>query len=133
MQIGAFFSFVVVLILIFIPSDNIYLLSGLLFLLGFFSSALCVGYTAIVENNKLELAATATGIASLIIMGGGAIMKIFYGWILDWSWHGKMLADNAIYPAHAFDLAMLILPAAFALALIITLFIRETNCTAPHD
>ena len=100
----------------------------LFFLLGFFSSAQGVGYPSIVENNPAELSGTASGIASIIIMGGGALLKIFYGWMLDKNWNGMMIHKIPYYSHHDFNIAMTILPISFFLSLCAILFIKETFC-----
>jgi len=100
----------------------------LFFLLGLFSSAQGVGYPSVVENNVVELSGTVSGIASIIIMGGGAFFKILYGWMLDKNWNGVMINKIPYYSHHDFNIAMTILPISFFLSLCSILFIRETFC-----
>jgi MFS family permease len=100
----------------------------LFLLLGFFSSAQGVGYPCIVENNSIDLAGTASGIASIIIMGGGALFKVLFGWVLDQHWHGAFENKIPLYSSRAFNHAMIILPASFLTAFLCVFFIRETLC-----
>lgn len=54
----------------------------LLFLvMGLVTSAQSLGYPVIAENNSPHLIATAMSLASILIMGGGAIAQIFYGYL----------------------------------------------------
>src|SRR3990167_8864632 len=112
-------------LMLFTDTQNIYYLSTLFLLLGIVSSAQCIGYPVIVENNKIEFAATATSVASVIIMGGSALVKILFGWILD-DYSTKIANGMTKYSAHAFQSAMLILFFGFIFAIIATFFIRET-------
>ena len=98
------------------------------FFLGIFSSSQSVGYPLIVENNIDSIAGTVSSVASIIIMGGGALFKILYGWILNVDWSGRMLNNVPLYSGTSFESAMTLLPLSFFIALIITLFIRETYC-----
>src|SRR3990167_1121815 len=125
MLIGAILSLLTISLIIFTDTQNIYYLSTLFLLLGIVSSAQCIGYPVIVENNKIEFAATATSVASVIIMGGSALVKILFGWILD-DYSTKIANGMTKYSAHAFQSAMLILFFGFIFAIIATFFIRET-------
>jgi len=133
MLIGAILSLLFILIIIYIPCENVLYLLILFFILGVTSSAQCIGYPVIIENNKLAYAATATGIGSIIIMGGGAIIKVVYSWVLNYYWNKQTLNKLPIYSQHAFNSAMLILPVAFVLAIFTVLFIHETNCKAKEN
>ena len=124
MLIGAIFSLFVVVLIIFSQTNNVFLLSFLFFLLGLTSSAQCIGYSVIIENNRIDLAATASSIASIIIMGGAALVKILYGWILD-HYTSHVVHNVPVYSHMAFESAMLILPAGFILALFSIIFIRR--------
>ena len=124
MIFGALLSLLVVSLIIFSASNNIFLLVGLFLLLGITSSAQCIGYSVIVENNRIDLAATATSIASIIIMGAAALVKILYGWILD-HYTSHVINNVPVYPHAAFQSAMLILPAGFILALLAVVFMRR--------
>lgn len=127
LTVGCFLTLVSSLLL-FTHYASTFAYSIIFFLLGFFSSAQGVGYPTIVENNRLDSAATASGIASIIIMGGSAFFKIFYGWLLNKNWNGKMLHHIPTYSSHAFTNAMLIFPVSFFICLCISFFIKETYC-----
>ena len=133
MYMGAILSLLTILGILYLPDLGSEMLILLFFFLGFFSSSQCIGYSCIVENNDGKSAATASGIASIIIMGGGALSKIFYGGILVQHWNGEHLDGIPIYSFQAFHAAMLILPTAFVLAILTNLFIRETRCKATKN
>lgn len=125
--LGCFFTFISSLFL-FEHFSSLAAYITIFFSLGFFSSAQGVGYPTIVENNPINLAGTASGIASIMIMGGGALFKVLYGWLLDKNWNGAMFNSIPLYSHHAFNIAMLILPISFSIGMIATFFMKETFC-----
>lgn len=125
--LGCFFTLISSLLL-FEHFSSLIAYISIFFSLGFFSSAQGVGYPTIVENNPINLAGTVSGVASIMIMGGGALFKVFYGWLLDRHWNGAMHDKIPLYSHHAFNDAMMILPISFAVGMIVTFFMRETFC-----
>lgn len=125
--IGSLLTFLVS-ILLFAEISSVIVYMAVFFLIGFFSSAQSVGYPLIVENNSIDVSATASGVASIIIMGGGALFKVFYGWMLDENWRGSMIDHIPYYSHHAFNAAMLILPISFFISFCLIILIKETYC-----
>lgn len=115
-------------LLLFLHFSSIAIYVGIFFLLGVFSSAQGVAYPLIVENNIGSISGTVSGIASIIIMGGGALFKILYGWMLDLHWNGAKLNDVPFYSHQAFKSAMVLLPVSFLIAFFISIYIKETYC-----
>jgi len=100
----------------------------LFFALGFFTSSQIISYPAIAESNPKTFTGTAVGLASVLIMSGGAIFQPLFGWLIDLNWDGKMVNGMAIYSAHDFFYGMAIMPIAFVFGLIITWMMKETFC-----
>lgn len=128
MIIGAALSLMVMLYFIMSPSLSFTSLLFLFFLLGLFTSAQVIGYPLVAESNCHRLTATATGWASLIIMGGAAVAQLLFGQLLDWHWQGTMAGGQRLYSAVDYHFAMLLFPIAFLAALIAMLFTQETFC-----
>ena len=103
-------------------------LSELFFLLGFFTSTQVIAYPMVAESNSHKLTATATGLASLIIMGGGAIGQLLFGELLDWHWSGTLVNGARAYVASDYHFAMMLFPFAFAIAFLVILLTKETYC-----
>ena len=101
----------------------------LFFCLGFFSSTQVIAYPMVAESNKHQLTATATGLASLIIMCGGAVGQLLFGKLLDWHWQGSLLNGARSYLAGDYHYAMMLFPLAFGIALCAVLLTKETYCT----
>src|SRR3990167_3330402 len=97
-------------------------------LIGLVTSSQVLSYPTIAELNPIYLTSTAVSIASICIMISGFIFQPFFGWIMEQSKAHTVINGMTIYTSRDFDLAMMIMPVAFIVALIVTLFIRETYC-----
>lgn len=128
MVIGAILSLIVMSILMYVPSLSFWSIMTLFFLIGLVTSSQVLTYPTIAELNPIYLTSTAVSIDSICIMASGFIVPPFFGWLMERRGSYDMANGIAIYTAQDFNYAMLIMPAAFIVALIITAFIRETNC-----
>ncbi len=108
------------------PKAPYSLLLGLFFAIGLFSSTQVIAYPMIAESNPQQLTGTATGLASIIIMGGAGVAQVLFGKLLDWHWNGSMELGQRIYSAMNYQFAMLMFPIAFVLGLVAIVFARET-------
>lgn len=97
-------------------------LSLIFFGLGLFTSAQVISYPLIAESNPLSNTGSATGLASVIVMGSAGLAQVLFGWLMDFHGSGQdVLAQD-------FQFAFWIFPIATILALIAGLFLNETNC-----
>ncbi len=98
---------------------------GLLFFgLGFFTSTQVITYPLIAESNPASNTGSATGIASVIIMGGGGVGQVLFGSLM----HAH--STTVEYTSHDFQYAMWMFPIATIIALLAMMRIKETNCRA---
>lgn len=95
-------------------------------LIGLLSSAQCLGYATVIKKNEHQFTATATSIASILVMSMGALFKIFFGWILDFTWSGHTGNGIRIYSAHSFLMGMLLIIFSFLIAFIIAFHIDQS-------
>ena len=103
---------------------------GILFLLlGFFTSTQVVSYPLIAESNSTNNIGTATGIASILIMGGAGIGQVVFGLMIQH--HAGIISSN--YSVTDFQYAMWMFPVTAVLSLFAGLLIRETNCKRQLD
>ena len=100
------------------------LLSVIFFALGFFTSTQVISYPLVAESNQSENTGAATGIASVIIMGGGGVGQVLFGWLM--SHHAGTTVTE--YTVADFQFAMWMFPIAAIAALIAVLMTRETYC-----
>ncbi len=128
MIIGAVLSIIVVGILMYVPGLSMWTIIGLFFLIGFVTSSQVLTYPLIAELNPIYLTSTAVSIDSVCIMISGFAIPPFFGWLMEQASIHEMVNGTVVYTAKDFNLAMLIIPTAFIIGLIITFFMRETNC-----
>lgn len=124
MIIGAIATLVTVFPLFMNLSLSQTQLSFLFFALGFFTSTQVISYPLIAESNSAENTGAATGIASVLIMGGGGVGQVLFGWLMQ---HHAGLA-NQEYKIADFQYAMWIFPLTAIAALVAVLLTRETYC-----
>ncbi len=128
MIIFATLSLIVMLMIIKMDHLSYGALLALFFALGLFTSSQIISYPAIAESNSRMLTSTATGLASVLIMGGAALAQPIFGSLMDLHWAGEVLNNARLYPAEAYQTAMLILPGAFIIGLLMSLLMKETHC-----
>ena len=122
--LGAFILFLLSFLLFFNSGISIIELTIIFFILGFFSGAQCFGYTVVIENNPHEITATASSFSSTVIMIVSALAKVAFGGILSRGWDGLVVNKMPVYSAHSFMLALILLPTAFFLSIIIGIFVK---------
>jgi MFS family permease len=128
MVIGALTSLLVILALMYVPNLSYSAILTLFFLVGFLTSSQVLSYPTIAELNPIALTGTAVSVASITIMLSGVIFEPFFGWLLQLNWDHTMVNNIAVYSLSNFNLAMLIMPVSFIMALFLTFFMRETYC-----
>lgn len=128
MVVGAVTSLLAMLALMYIPNLSLSSLIILFFLIGFLTSSQVLSYPAIAELNPIALTGTAVSVASVTIMCSGVIFQPFFGRLLEWHWDKTMVDGVPIYSVHDFNTAMLTMPIAFVISIVIALMIRETYC-----
>jgi len=99
-------------------------LSILFFALGFFTSAQVISYPLVAESNHSDNTGAAMGIASVLIMGGGGVGQVLFGWLMA-KHAGSTVAQ---YTVADFQFAMWMFPIAALAALVAVLLTRETYC-----
>jgi MFS family permease len=99
-------------------------LSILFFALGFFTSVQVISYPLIAESNPSYSTGAATGIASVIIMGGGGVGQVLFGSLMAHHAGGAAIQ----YTVADFQCALWMFPIAALAALFAVMFTRETLC-----
>ncbi len=99
-----------------------------LFLFGFFSSVQILVFAIAREVTSIRISGTAIGLVNMLVMIGGIIFPPAIGHILDMHWAGTMVDGARIYSAHAYMLALSLLPLGIFFGILLTLYLRETHC-----
>ncbi len=102
------------------------------FLMGLFSGSQVITYALVIESNPKNTTALSEAIASMIIMSAGAIFQPLFGYLLEKNWDGKTIHGAALYSANNFHDALWLLPLAFGVSVLLSLFIKETYCRPTH-
>jgi len=100
--------------LLLLPSGPLSIgsLNLLFFLIGFGSSSQVLAYPTVAEINPLALTGSSLGLASTLIMSGGAIFQPIVGWLVDVN----------------YNLTLWLVIGALIMSAVAALFIRETYC-----
>lgn len=128
MLIGAVLSLAAMFTLMYVPNLSFLSVATLFFAIGLVTSSQVLTYPLIAELNPIYLTSTAVSIDSLCIMSSGFIVPPFFGWLMEHGSTQHVINGVVEYSAQDFNRAMLIMPAAFIVALVITFFMRETFC-----
>ena len=129
MLVGTGLALLIILFVITHPELGLTPLLGLFFLLGLFTSTQVLSYPTIAESNPALLTATAVSVVSLTTQGGSALLQPLFGKLLDKGWDGTVVNSMPVYSGEQYQLAIMLIPAAFLVALVVAgLFLKETHC-----
>ncbi len=128
MFVGAIFSLVAILAIIYIPGLSVTSLAVWFFLLGVITCSQVISYPLAAEHNPSILTGTAVSIVSMTCLLGGALGLPFSGWILNLGWDHKMANGVPVYSMAAYHHVMLIMPIAFVVGLLLSFMVKETHC-----
>lgn len=120
--IGVLFCILIIMYLN-IPT---YLLAMLLFLLGFLSGAQAINYPLVIESNPPEIESTSLGFISILVNLIGASSQLLLGWLISLHWNGALINGVPLYTTENFQFALAMLPIAFLLCIVLSMFMRET-------
>lgn len=126
MILGAILSIMSILPIMYLNLNYDELLA-MFFLLGFFTSSQIISYAVVAESNPETLTGASEGIASVLIMSGGFLIPVF-AQLLDLNWHHYFVKGLPVFSLHAFQIAFLIMPVAFVIALFAAFVTKETYC-----
>lgn len=129
MIVCALISMVIILMIRYWQLPTFSTMFILFLLLGFFTSSQVISYPVITESNPLALTGSALGMASVIIMAGGAVFQPLMGFLLDWHWTGLKVAGVPLYSINDYHFAFMIFPITFVISILFSFIIRETNAT----
>ena len=95
---------------ILIPTLSTTLVIVVLFLQGFFSASMILGFALAKDNNPPESSGVALGLINTFVVGSGAILQPLVGVLLDYRWTGEMFDGIRVFNLVDFQVSMLILP-----------------------
>lgn len=126
--IGAIAATIFALIFLYVPELPKPILFSSLFLYGAFCSSEIIVFALGRENAPPELAGIGIATVNMLVMVGGVITQPLVGKLLDLLVGVSAAVSTTVYPASAYQKAMIILPLGTFIAAILTYFLRETRC-----
>ena len=115
-------------IILLAPELPIPLLVSLLIVVGFASGNMIIGFAYAKESVPAYLSGTVSGVINMGVMMGPMLLQPAVGWMLDRAWDGDTMDGVRIYSLEAYRDGFLLMLAWLALAMLLVLFTRETDC-----
>lgn len=112
------------------PKVPLWQLQTMIFLIGLFGGSMILTLALARELSPPSIGGAVTGFVNGMFVGGGALMQPIVGIVLDQVWDGKIDAATGVpyYAPEHYDQALLVLPAAAVVGLILAFFMRESHC-----
>jgi MFS family permease len=135
MLIGFIGTIISLAIVIYLPVMlNAKIVTGVcLFVFGFCSSAMPIGFSLIREINPPQVTGTAIGFMNCANMIGCALVPPIIGVILDWSMPGQKITSASQFSVGSYELALSVLPLLLIVAFFMLLGIKETYAKSKHE
>ncbi|MDF1678342.1 MAG: MFS transporter [Legionellaceae bacterium] len=130
---GTFGALLLLLVVLYSASLNLFWLSSVLFVFGFSASGFFTSFAMIREMFALALAATVLGIMNTFNSIFEAFFEPLVGVVLDWMWDGTLMNQVPQFSAAGYHVALSLLPISLVLALFMLLGIDETYCGAKNE
>ena len=131
MTIGALAGTIATAIVVFAPNISLIWLYILIFIIGFASAGQTLSFALIKDNNSPYTNSAANGFNNMVVVAGGFVFQPLIGRILDITWQGAMQNGVPVYSLHGYQIAFLILPICYFIAMLASMFfIKETRCMA---
>lgn len=126
MILGALFSIVCNLIIIYVPDIPLLGMYALLFAAGFVFSSQPLIFSSVCQLTPHASNGTAISFTNMIVMLLGLILQPLVGWFLDWIWDGVMNNGIPLYTVADYRFALLSIPFCLVISLLLTPLIPET-------
>lgn len=131
MILSAVFGLVILPIVFYVPHLSPLLILVLLFFYGITNTGLIASYAAAGELHDKTQAGFSMAIANMLSVMLGALLMPLLGWLLEWQAKSHMMDGVMRFIPQDYERATLVLPLCMLLALLCSLFSRET--LAPAD
>lgn len=127
MKMGALVSLGIILVILYCPM-SLLSMTLLFLLLGFFSATQVIGYALVAESSSPTMTAMAVSLVSILTQGGYIVYQNIFGRLLLWHGEMKMVNGVPVYSLGDYQLATIVLPLGFILALLLLFMVKETHC-----
>lgn len=128
---GTIGAFLLLVIMLTVPTLSFPLILILLFFLGCCSSIYILSFAIVSELTSIEGRGCAMGFTNaLCILFGAPILQPLIGWIVNNYGCVKLVNNLPVYSLQAYNIALWSLPCIVALGFVCLLFIRQNYCMA---
>lgn len=119
--------------ILYIPNISFTGMCILLFLFGLAAAGQSLSFALIIDNNRSEFVGTGIGFNNMAVVAGGALFQPLLGYLLQWSWDGKILDGVPVYTVQDYRIALFVLPLCYVIAALVAMkWMRETYCQPQH-
>ena len=125
--IGSLLGAILFAVLIYFPAISSQCLAVLLFTFGVCSSTQIIVFPIARELNVQALAGTAIAVTNSLVMLSGALSEPLIGQALDVLTGIHVKGNLMAFSIQSFQWALSVIPVAFVLAAVLTLFVKETR------
>jgi MFS family permease len=129
LSVAAFLGIISLTIVIYATQLPLFLLYIALFVFGLSASGQALSFGVVKDNTPSSAVGTAIGFNNMAVVAGGALFQPLIGILLNYNWSGIIRDGAPFYGVAEYQLAFLILPLCYVLALVVSQFLlRETHC-----
>ncbi|MCK5684703.1 MFS transporter, partial [bacterium] len=114
--------------ILFMESLSFYPLAAILWVTGFFSGCMIIGFAFAMESVPRSLSGTVSGLTNMGVMMGPMLLQPIVGKILDHYWTGELINGVRLYSLEAYEYGFIPMMGWAVLSTIILFFTIETNC-----
>jgi len=114
-------------LVILFPAMPLLQLQAILALQGLGSATMVLSFAVAREHNPAWANSAALGIINSFVVGSGAVLQPFIGYLLDLGWQGRMVDGARVYALETFETAFLVLPLLCLAGVTAAFFIREAG------
>lgn len=126
--VGAVFSLLCIVIILYVPHLSYTSLNLLMFFYGLFSGSEIIVFVMGKENSQATLSGTVFAVINMIVTLGGVVFQPLVGFLLDYAnthhTHFTLFGPRH-YTTADYQLALSVLPASLILLLILAFFLRD--------
>ena len=127
MRLGALFALILSLFILYDQSIPFVLLCVLFFVFGLLSAGETLSFVLARDLcHSRFMVGSAVAFVNALTMLGGMFFQGGLGKILDMTWDGTMNQGIRVYSLHSYQLAIAIVPISIALALLTSLWIKDS-------
>jgi sugar phosphate permease len=128
MSVSAVGTFVMFLLMIYLPNSTFTQMSIMQFIAGVLCGGQILYFAAAKEINLPQFSATTIGFTNCLVMVSGVIFQPALGLVLDLAWDGQFKADGTrLYSLEAYQTSLTLVAFCLLLAWTLLKFIQETH------